>query len=133
MRWPSSAAVGLLASGLTTVSDTGACCAKRTPVAIAATAHAASLIRLFIVKETITHGPNAFVHERARNSGPGFRPAGCRFRKDGDAQRRRRLEGHAGDVHLSPLPVCEARAGGARENRPRLRRPRRGHRREDRK
>src|SRR5688500_16118987 len=98
MRWPSRAAVGLLASGLTTVSDTGACCARRTPVAIAAMGHTANLIRLFIVKETMPHGSSAFVHERVGNSRAGFRSAGCRFRKDGNAERRRWFQGHAGDV-----------------------------------
>ena len=39
---------------------------------MAAMEHATSLIRLFIVKETIPHGPNTLLHESARNPGPGF-------------------------------------------------------------
>src|SRR5687767_13983492 len=118
-RCPSRAAVGLFARGFITVSDTGACWARSTPVAMAATQHATSLIRLFIVKETIPHGPNTFVHERAWNPGPRFRAAGCGDRQSRLAQGCRRPEGNARDVHLPALSIRQACGERAGKDRPR--------------
>ena len=101
MRWPSAAAVALVASGLVTVSDTGGCCAKSAPVATAAMEHATSLIRLFIVSETIPpwRTPSSMKElgtPRPISVCPIWSPAKrCRGMPP-------RNEGHAGDVNLPP-------------------------------